>query len=236
MKLFYTKDFSEQNPYLSPEESTHCLRVLRIQDATKIYVTNGQGDMYQGLVNKNGKIVQVDITEHIHNSNPRKYKLHMAVCPTKNIDRFEWFLEKATEIGIDEITPIISFHSERKKLREDRLEKILVSAMKQSLKSHKPVLNPLCTFEEFLSKNDLKANSKLIAHCREDETKIHIKHIDQSRQDILILIGPEGDFSESEIERAYHLGFQPIGLGKSRLRTETAGLAACHAINFLFHE
>ncbi len=236
MKLFYTENFCKQHPFLSPEESNHCLRVLRIQDGTEIHITNGKGDMYKGTVNKNGKLVEIVISEHKHNVSPRSYKLHMAVCPTKNIDRFEWFMEKATEIGIDEITPIISFHSERKKIREDRLEKILISAMKQSLKSHKPKLNPICTYSEFIQNDAIHNASSFIAHCREDDSKFHIKHIEQSNKDIILLIGPEGDFSSDEITLAKSKGYKAIGLGESRLRTETAGLVACHAINFLFHE
>ncbi len=235
MNLFYTADFSKNNPILSTEESTHCLRVLRLQDGQSIHVTNGKGDLFKGDIRKIGKLVHVDIHEHIATKQARPYKLHMAVSPTKNIDRFEWFLEKATEIGVDEITPIITFHSERKKIREDRLEKILISAMKQSLQSYKPILNPVNTFIEFIEGNNGN-EVKYIAHCHEDEMKSHIKHIDKSANNILILIGPEGDFAEDEIDLAKTRGFTAVGLGKSRLRTETAGIVACHSINFLFDE
>ncbi len=235
MKLFYTVDFDKNNPILSPEESKHCLRVLRIQDGHSIHITNGKGDLFAGKIRKVGKLAHVDIDSHTNSKKPRPYKLHMAICPTKNMDRFEWFLEKATEIGLDEITPIVSFHSERKKIKEERLEKILISAMKQSLQTHKPILNPVTTFAEFIEEED-ETETRYIAHCQNDETKEHIKEIDQSAKNIVLLIGPEGDFSDDEIDLAKSKNFKAIGLGKSRLRTETAGIVACHSINFLFDE
>ena len=155
------------------------------------------------------------------------YKLHMAVAPTKSIDRFEWFLEKATEIGITEITPIICEQSERKRLKKERLERIILSAMKQSLKAHKPKLNDLVSFDDFLNANP--SGRRYIAHCADGPKHSLFKEA-QPSDTLLVLIGPEGDFSVKEIERALNAGFIPVTLGNTRLRTETAALAACHTI------
>ena len=160
-------------------------------------------------------------------SGKRNYKLHIAIAPTKNIERFEWFIEKATEIGIDEITPIVCRFSERKIIKPERLERIINSAAKQSVKAFFPTLNPLCTFDELLQQSHAKG--KFIAHCYDGDKKLLKKAI-AGCDDMLILIGPEGDFSKDEIEKATHAGYKQVTLGDSRLRTETAGIMACATI------
>ena len=161
----------------------------------------------------------------------KNYWLHVAIAPTKSISRFEWFLEKATEIGIDEITPLLSEHSERKVVKFERSEKILISAMKQSQKAFLPKLNELTSFNEFIQKNSEK--QKFIAHCNDGE-KNHLKNAIQKGNNMVILIGPEGDFSLEEVLEAKEKGFEEISLGDERLRTETAGIVACHTVNLIF--
>ncbi|MBE9491864.1 MAG: RNA methyltransferase, partial [Bacteroidetes bacterium] len=155
---------------------------------------------------------------------------HLAIAPTKNINRFEWFLEKATEIGIDEISPIICDHSERKTLKTDRLNKILITAIKQSIKVYLPKLNSPLTFNEFIQKPC--SSFKFIA-CIDEEHQLNLKKAYQKGKDVVIIIGPEGDFSREEIKLAKELKYLPISLGKSRLRTETAAIVACHTIQLL---
>ncbi|WP_455170423.1 RsmE family RNA methyltransferase, partial [Aegicerativicinus sediminis] len=161
---------------------------------------------------------------------PLPYYLHILIAPTKNIDRFEWFLEKSTEIGVSEITPIICDNSERKIIKIDRCERIIESAMKQSLKSYKPKLNDLTDFQSALEL--FKSNQVLIAHC-EPQERVLLKDVVEPSKNYTILIGPEGDFSSKEIENALSKGCKPISLGDSRLRTETAGVVACHSVNFI---
>ncbi|MGL5938212.1 MAG: 16S rRNA (uracil(1498)-N(3))-methyltransferase, partial [Phocaeicola sp.] len=172
------------------------------------------------------QIVKEEEQEKIWNGH-----LHIALAPTKNMDRMEWFAEKATEIGFDELTFLQCRYSERKALKEERIEKILISAMKQSLKSTKPLLNKLIPFKEFIKQPFL--GQKFIAHCHGIGEKPLLKNILQPGSDALVLIGPEGDFSEEEVRLASEYGFQPISLGKARLRTETAALVACHTLNLL---
>ena len=155
------------------------------------------------------------------------YKLHIAISPTKNIERLAWFLEKSTEIGIDVLTPVVCRFSERKIVKEERLHKIIVAAAKQSLKAYFPKLNPMITFDELMK--NYQASQKFIAHCYEEDKKLFQNEIKPS-SDVLILIGPEGDFSKEEVQKAISLGFVPVSLGNSRLRTETAGVVACHTV------
>jgi 16S rRNA (uracil1498-N3)-methyltransferase len=172
--------------------------------------------------------------EQKHIPNTRDYHLHLVVAPTKNIERFEWLVEKATEIGVDSITPLVCRFSERKILKPERLEKIIVSAAKQSLKFHFPQLQPLTKFEDFIKsfENNATAAQKFIAHCYEGEKPL-LKNLCQPHIDIVILIGPEGDFSREEVEMAEKHGFMAISLGSSRLRTETAGVVACDTVSFV---
>lgn len=228
MTLFYCPTLATA-AVLSEEESQHAVKVLRLQSGDEIIVVDGVGGYHKArITNPHHKRCAFEIVETIAEYGKRNFKLHIAIAPTKNIERLEWFIEKATEIGIDEITPIICRFSERKIVKEERLEKIVVSAAKQSVKAYFPVLNPLCTFDELLKKSN--ASQKFIAHCYEEDKRLLQTEV-QKGNDVLILIGPEGDFSKEEVEKALVAGFAPVSLGTSRLRTETAGVVACHTVS-----
>lgn len=234
MHLFYTPDMSGTDYTLNETESKHAVRVLRLKEGEIIQLIDGKGNYYDGeIVDANPKRCAIKIVKHLPEYARRKSYLHIAVAPTKNIDRLEWFLEKATEIGIDEITPIICDHSERKVIKPERLEKVIVSAMKQSLKAYLPKLNPLTPLSELLAADF--DGQKFIAHCYEQDKK-ELKNELQTSLRNLVLIGPEGDFSEAEVEQALKNGYLPVSLGNSRLRTETAALVACHTCNLLLEE
>jgi len=231
MQLFYTPDISGNIYTLNETESKHCVRVLRLQENDTIQLIDGKGGFYRAMISDpNPKKCTVKIIETQKEFGKRNHYLHIAIAPTKNIDRFEWFLEKATEIGIDEITPILCEHSERKTIKLERLEKIIISAVKQSLKAYKPKLNELTLFKDFIDKDFNE--DKFIAHCEENK-KLLLKKAYHKNQNTIILIGPEGDFSPEEILNAKKAQFKEISLGESRLRTETAGVIACHTINLL---
>lgn len=237
MHLFYTADLKpDQSLFqLSEEESKHAVRVLRLNVGDQVQLVDGVGGFYEAeIADAHPKRTQLRILNYTAEFQKPNYHLHIAVAPTKNIDRIEWFLEKATEIGIQEITPIISEHSERKEVKTERLNKVIVSAMKQSLKAYMPLLNEAISLDAFLNKagadKDLK---KAIAHCEEDAEKKYLNQEFERGQRYLILIGPEGDFSPSEIEKAISAGFIPVSLGEARLRTETAALYACTEIALL---
>ena len=232
MQLFYAEHINENSKHFvfDKTESRHIIRVLRKGAGDPVHITDGKGREYQCVITEpNDKRCQVEITQVVEHKKQWNYQLHIAIAPTKMNDRIEWFLEKATEIGIDQITPIICDHSERKVIKMDRMEKIVVSAMKQSLKFHLPVLNPICSYKEFVSSHI--EEEKFIAHC-EDRNQNLLKNAIQS-DNILILIGPEGDFSSKEIDLAAKYGFTQISLGESRLRTETAALVACNTVSIL---
>ncbi len=213
---------------LGSEESFHCIKVLRMRVGDKIYLTDGLGSLFEGsILAQDMKNCPVSVTSVTHEVGIRPFRLHLAVAPTKNIERFEWFLEKATEIGIDEITPLFCEHSERMQIRTDRLKKIILSAAKQSLKTYLPVLNEPMKFEDFIKLN--LSPSRFVAYVEEHQP-VHLK-LAYTRGDSVILIGPEGDFSKKEMKKAMQCGFQPVSLGPSRLRTETAAVVACHIIN-----
>lgn len=231
MHLFYTPDINSEIYQLDEEESKHCVRVLRLQIGAQVNLIDGKGGFYLAeIIADHPKKTTLKVLTHQADFGKRNHYLHIAVAPTKNIDRFEWFLEKATELGIDEITPIICDRSERKEIKVDRSNKIITSAVKQSLKAYHPKLNEQKSFKQLMLQNH---NSHLyIAHCEEGE-KSFISQDFKAHQKYLILIGPEGDFSTTEIEIALRNGFVPITLGESRLRTETAALQACFEINYL---
>lgn len=230
MHVFYAPDIMS-NPELPAEEAGHCVKVLRLNIGDEILLTDGKGCFYKAVISvATGKRCQVRITGKTFQESLWKGHLHIAVAPTKTMDRMEWFAEKATEIGIDELTFLNSRHSERKVIKTDRIEKIVVSAVKQSLKARKPVINGMTDFEKFL-RTDFKGD-KFIAHCNGGERTM-LKDAVTPGNDVLVLIGPEGDFSEEEVEMAVKKGFKPVSLGKSRLRTETAALVAVHTVNLL---
>jgi len=229
MQLFYIPEIKGSKVLLSPEESRHAVKVLRLSQGDAIQIVDGKGGFYQAEINDpNPKKCAINIRETNKKFGKRDFYLHLAIAPTKNIDRFEWFLEKATEIGVDEISPLISEHSERRVIKPERLEKILVAAMKQSVKAYLPKLNELKTFQDFMKQKF--SGEKFIAHCNESN-KRHFRNLVKPKQQTLVLIGPEGDFSAGEVELATRNGFTEITLGKSRLRTETAGIIACHIVN-----
>ena len=230
MALFYVPNITSAN-ILPEEESQHAIKVLRLQVGDAIEVLDGVGGFYRAkITNPHPKNCGFEITETKVVFGKRDYKLHIAIAPTKNIERLEWFIEKATEIGIDEISPIICRFSERKLIKAERLEKIIVSAAKQSVKAYFPKLNPICTFDELMKNH--QNSQKFIAHCYEQDKKL-LQYEIQKSADILILIGPEGDFSKEEVQKAIRAGFVPVSLGNSRLRTETAGLVACSSVAIL---
>ncbi|RZK79847.1 MAG: 16S rRNA (uracil(1498)-N(3))-methyltransferase [Pedobacter sp.] len=232
MHVFYTPDISSDEYYLSEEESKHCTKVLRLTTGDVIYLIDGRGGFYKTeIISEARKKVLVKVIETTIEHRKRNHSLHIAVAPTKNIERLEWFLEKATEIGIDEITPVICERSERKVIKEDRLVKVITSAVKQSQQAYHPILNAAVTLIDFL-KNDYDA-TKMIAHCLDGEQRKYISEITTAHQNYLILIGPEGDFSPQEINAALESGYKPLTLGNTRLRTETAALAACFEVNYL---
>ncbi len=231
MHLFYTPDISEKTYILNEIESKHCIKVLRLSSNDQIDLIDGKGNYYKAkITDPNPKKCKVEVINTINEYNKRNHYLHIAIAPTKNIDRFEWFLEKATEIGIDEITPIICEHSERKVVKADRLDKIIVSAIKQSIKAYKPKLNELIYYSDFIKQEF--DGLKYIAHC-EENSKVSLKSDYKTGETVLVLIGPEGDFSPEEIEIAKQNQYKEISLGESRLRTETAGIVACHTINLI---
>ena len=247
MILFYTNDIKNDIATLPQDEALHCIKTLRKKVGDAIQFVDGQGNWYHGkIIGIGKKSVSIGIESVISNYNQRNNYLHIAIAPTKNINRFEWFLEKATEFGIDEITPLLCSRSERKKVRLDRLEKVVIVAMKQSLKAYQPKINELTSFKDFLKTQNSLENSaesqKFIAHCQDgfSDKKLHLKNvarvypeISATKSQIIILIGPEGDFSSDEVKLALSHDFQEISLGKERLRTETAGLAACHIVNLV---
>jgi 16S rRNA (uracil1498-N3)-methyltransferase len=233
MQLFYTPEIDPKSPnyFLNEEESKHCIRVLRLEKGSEVQLIDGKGGLYAAIIqDPHPKRTILQITSVTTAFNKRNHYLHIAMAPTKNIERMEWFLEKATEIGIDEITPIICQRSERKEVKVDRLNKIITAAMKQSLKAYHPVLNESMSFKQLLSKPF--EGQKFMAHC-EDTEKTDLKSTLKNNSEYLILIGPEGDFSPAEIDDALLSGFKAITLGDSRLRTETAALEACFEVNFL---
>lgn len=217
---------------LSEEESRHFSKVLRGKVGQEVYVTDGKGQFAKGIVSEiHSKLIHIDLTELQQNYNKRSYKLHVAIAPTKNMDRLEFFLEKATEIGIDEITLLKTFHSERKNINLERCQKIILSAVKQSVKAYIPLVNDMIKFTDFVRQNH--SETKLIAHCNEDFERMNFKNLIQAKTDYLLLIGPEGDFSNEEIQFAYENNFQGVSLGNQRLRTETAALNSVFGVEWM---
>lgn len=225
MYLFYTPDILTSH-VLSEEESQHCVRVLRYTRGDEILLTDGKGNTYTArITNPNPKHCEFEVLTQEKQQKAHDFYLHIAIAPTKNIERMEWMVEKCTEIGVDEITPLLCRFSERKQIRTDRLEKIVLSAAKQSLTPYLPKLNELTDYDTFV--RQATEETKFIAHCYKEE-KRELKDEIKRGKSVLVLIGPEGDFSEQEVEEALALGFVPVSLGNSRLRTETAGVVACH--------
>ena len=233
MQLFYTPDILPNAPHytLNEEESRHCVRVLRLEQGSEVQLIDGRGGFFTAqIADAHPKKTLLKIISAQRAFNKRNHYLHIAVAPTKNIERLEWFLEKATEIGIDEVSFIICRRSERKELKIDRLNKIVTSAVKQSIKAYHPVLNEPASYAQFMDKGFI--GQKFIAHCQQT-AKISLRDELTKGESCLVLIGPEGDFTPDEIDTALNKNFKAITLGDSRLRTETAALEACFEVNFL---
>lgn len=232
MQLFYNPDINDMTDSFSfdREESKHIIKVLRKKDKDILFVTNGLGLLFKTeitLASDTKCTVKIIFSEK---SEMPKYKLHLAVAPTKMNDRYEWFLEKVTELGITEITPIICDHSERKQIKTDRFDKIIQSAMKQSNQYYLPKLNEPVSFKDFVKIKN--GGQQLIAHCEETDRQ-SLKSVLKPNEDVTLLIGPEGDFSAKEIILALENNYIPVTLGNTRLRTETAAIVACHSVVFV---
>ena len=234
MQLFYHPDIDEHTVdfRFEAEESRHIVKVLRKREGDTVAITNGKGMWFEGAITQaHQKHCEIEIVRRESRA-PLPYKLHMAVAPTKSGDRFEWFLEKATEIGLSAITPLICEHSERRRVKTERLEKIVLSAMKQSQQCHLPKINPTVSFDTFMAQSH--SGNCCIAHCMEGDKAPLFKSLTPA-EPITILIGPEGDFSVKEVEKALEKGFKAITLGDHRLRTETAAIMACANVA-IYHE
>lgn len=235
MQVFFSNQIQRPHLYLTEDESKHCAQVLRKKSGDIIHIIDGLGGFYKGeilVIHK--KKVEVLILEEKQEAE-LKQEIHIALAPPKQAEKFEWFIQKATEIGISEITPINSLRTERKKLKEDRLHKILVSAIKQSKRARIPKLHPFQKFNDFL-KTPI-SGSKLIGHCECDpeNSLIHVYNQEKlyEAQKVTVLIGPEGDFTTDEVQIAKENGFSEISFGEMRLKTETAGILACHSLHLL---
>ncbi|MBE9487829.1 MAG: 16S rRNA (uracil(1498)-N(3))-methyltransferase [Bacteroidetes bacterium] len=232
MRLFYCPDIEDKVVYTLPkEESGHCVRVLRKKNGDTIDVIDGKGGLYKATIIDNSSnkcVVQPLLVKKVESQLP--YNCHIAIAPTKNIDRVEWFLEKATEIGISEVSFLLCDHSERKVIKFERAEKVVISAVKQSLKMYVPKLHDLSSFKDFINQ-DFGDMPRYIAHCDDSFERVPLKSVVGA--DSLILIGPEGDFSPEEVKLALQKGFISISLGDSRLRTETAALYAVSIVSIL---
>lgn len=235
MYLFYTPqivgtaDEIGKTYSLDEEESCHCVRVLRYTRGDEILLTNGQGMTYTAVItNPHPKHCEFEVRTAEKQSKHHSNYIHIAIAPTKNVERIEWFVEKCTEIGVDEITPLLCRFSERKQLRIDRLQKIILSAAKQSLTPYLPKLNEMTDCTEFIRRTE--EETRFIAHCYKED-KRDLRNEIKPGKSVVVMIGPEGDFSEQEIAEALQHNFVPVSLGDSRLRTETAGIVACHICN-----
>lgn len=232
MQIFYAHDISGPVHTLDENESKHIIRVLRLRRGIQVRLIDGKGNLYEGEIeDDNSRRCTIRIKNIIPDFEKRNYNLHIAISPLKNADRLEWFVEKSVELGIDTITPLICRNTEKQAVRTARLENIIISAMKQSIKAKQPELSGAMNFPEFISRE--QQGKLMIAHCNSSFGKKKISDVYRPGEDAVILIGPEGDFSEDEIRMALDKGYHGVHLGNSRLRTETAGIAACHAVYFI---
>jgi 16S rRNA (uracil1498-N3)-methyltransferase len=232
MQLFYTPDFNNEDIYfLNEEESKHAIRVLRLKLGDEVWLTDGLGNLLKSvIIEEHAKKCGLKITQRFPEYGKRNYRLHLAVAPTKNIARFEWFLEKATEIGVDEITPILCEHSERDSIKIDRLNKVISAAVKQSLKAYHPKLNPLTKFSDLF--NRPTQEKKLLAWCKASPEN-RLENNLQIHENVIVFIGPEGGFSDKEIDLAKKENIRLVSISSSRLRTETAAIVACNLVAFI---
>jgi 16S rRNA (uracil1498-N3)-methyltransferase len=232
MQIFYAPEISGDNYILDEKESKHIVRVLRMAKGTVVRLIDGKGNLYEGIIdNADQKKCRIRVTGITRNFEGRDYYLHIGISPLKNAERFEWFVEKSVEIGVDEITPVICKNTEKPGIKPERIENLIISAMKQSLKANKTKLNKPCRFDEILNIDN--QGTGMIAHCNELFKRQSISDVYSKNNSSLILIGPEGDFDKDEIALAIGKNFHSVHLGNSRLRTETAGIIACHSIYLL---
>jgi 16S rRNA (uracil1498-N3)-methyltransferase len=230
MHLFYTPGILQSNE-LPPEEAQHCIRVLRLKEGDKIKLTDGRGSFFDAEITAiSSRHCLVRILKETKQELSRPYRIHIAMAPTKNMDRNEWFAEKVTETGVDLISFLNCRYSERKEIKQERIEKILIAAIKQSQKATLPQLQGVVDFKQLVSREF--DGQKFIAHCYNKERML-LSRACRKGQDSIVLIGPEGDFSEEEVDLAIKHGFQPVSLGENRLRTETAALTACQTIHIV---
>ncbi len=235
MHIFYDPLVSNSLHQLNEDESKHCIRVLRMQQGDHLQITNGKGAFFEAeIIEPHPKKCRVRVIKEYKPAKTRNYFLHLAIAPTKNMSRFEWFVEKATEIGVDIITPLICDNAERKVIKTQRLEKITISAMKQSGTSYLTKIRPAVSLQNFLAEKPTPSEY-FMAHCFQGN-KTFIKNALSNTHNYTILIGPEGDFSKEEVEKCKALGITEISLGNKRLRTETAGVFACAAISLNYAE
>ena len=232
MQIFFAPDITGTFYTLDENESNHCIRVLRMVKGTDVRLVDGKGNLYSGRIAvPDSRRCQIEITSIANEFEKRPYNLHIGISPLKNSDRFEWFVEKSVEMGIDAITPVICHNTEKKNIKSERLGSIIISAMKQSVKAYATKLNDPVPLSKFVENTDTE--TRLIAHCNSLLKRSSVAESYKRGRDVVILIGPEGDFTTGEIDIAITAGFCPVELGKSRLRTETAGIVACHSIYFM---
>lgn len=235
MIQFYSPDI-DVNPVLPEADSQHCVRVLRMQPGDAVQVIDGKGYLYRCiLADAHPKHAMLTVLERVEQPLPWQQSITIAVAPTKMMDRMEWLVEKLVEVGVNRIVPLRCRYSERKEIKQERLEKIAVAAMKQSLKATLPIIDPMTPYSDFISRTSPEAQ-RFVAYCAPEIPRRLLAQVYRPRRDAVMLIGPEGDFSAEEIRMALDAGFQPVSLGESRLRTETAALYACTAFHIIDHK
>lgn len=233
MYIFYCPHIISGQALLSPEESAHCIRVLRLGKGDKVSLIDGKGGMYDAVIAiPDAKQCRLEVSATTIRQKARDFTLHLAIAPTKNTDRFEWFVEKAVEIGVDIITPLLCHRSERRILRTDRLHKLIIATMKQAMVHYLPELHELTDYSAFITSLTGYSQNRFIAYCDDAERK-SLKDALAIQANVIILVGPEGDFTPGEVELAIAHSFIPVSLGKNRLRTETAGIVACQTVNLM---
>jgi 16S rRNA (uracil1498-N3)-methyltransferase len=232
MHLFYIVEPISGFLTFSEQESRHCVKALRLKVGDELFLTDGKGNLYKGKMRDNNmKACQVEVLEQVTDYPRMPYHLHIGVAPTKNSDRLEWFIEKAVELGVTEITALACEHSEHTTVKSDRIQRLMIAALKQSLRIDLPTFTPSTPFADFIRENQDRYPQKYIAYCGDlAENPPLLQALCQPRQDTLVLIGPEGDFSPQEVQLAVHHGYTPVSLGQFRLRTETAALLACAGV------
>lgn len=232
MQIFYAPGIQSNEFILDEKESKHCIRVLRQRKGDTVKIIDGKGSLYEGVISEpDYKACKIKITGIIRDFEKRSYNLDIAISPLKNPERFEWFVEKSVEMGVNRIIPLICHNTEKHSLKEERIEKVIISAMKQSLKATKTSLEEQVEFDRLIKRPS--EDKKMIAHCNSSFDRKKISEVLAPGNNAIVLIGPEGDFTYNEIKLAIGSGFESVHLGDSRLRSETAGIAACHSVYFI---